>query len=137
MLPLYGAWLYNWGDDVKAIEKFTDLVGQTLKEVRVRETGRDAITFELEDGRKFLMQHNQNCCEVVDLDDIDGLLPDLVGPVLNAIEVTSTDAGPRDDDDGHYTWTFYRITTNKGTVVLRWYGTSNGHYSETVDFEEM
>ena len=39
--------------------------------------------------------------------------------------------------DNSVTWTFYEIATNKGRITLRWCGTSNGYYSESVDFVKV
>lgn len=84
------------------------------------------------------MKHRQNCCESVDIEDICGELEWLVGsPILNAEERVSdnTDALKGKEYDYSYTWTFYEIATINGSVSIRWYGTSNGYYSEAVDIE--
>ena len=64
------------------------------------------------------------------VEDIVGQLADLVGkPILLAEE--SSEAGSETDS---CTWTFYRFATEKGAVTVRFYGESNGYYSESVDF---
>lgn len=129
--------------------EISELVGKTLKAVTVSDD-KDQISFETSDGKKFLMHHDQDCCESVTVDDICGDLADLVGfPVLTA-EERSRSTSDDDDDcqdlisqdpDNYYgdsqTWTFYELATNKGSVTVRWYGTSNGYYSEGVSFEEI
>jgi hypothetical protein len=120
------------------------LVGRTLKEVR--RTGRpddnDALVFVTTDGCTYNMYHSQDCCETVRIEDIAGDLEDLIGtPVLVAEERVSTGTAPVDEDGydsgGGYTWTFYELRTIKGSVTIRGYGTSNGYYSEGVDFEQV
>jgi hypothetical protein len=88
------------------------------------------------------MEHRQDCCESVSIEDICGDLQDLIGSeIVDAYESTNEDAKPAgyispvsDYTDDSETWTFYRIATAKGTVTIRWYGTSNGYYSVGVDF---
>lgn len=95
----------------------------------------DMIHFNTIDGRVFKMYHEQDCCESVEIDDIDGDLNDLVGaPIITAEEICSE--GNEYSDDS-YTWTFYKLSTIKGYVTIKWYGTSNGYYSESVTFEEQ
>ena len=92
----------------------------------------DHFTIETICGMKFRYYHSQNCCENVVITDIVGDLDDLVGdPMLIAEHVTSSKELPY----GSMTWTFYKFSTIKGSVTVRWAGESNGYYSEYVDLE--
>lgn len=87
---------------------------------------------------EYVMFHNQDCCESVTVDDIEGDMSDLIGQVvLQAEESTNnTDAsiGKTAPSDS-FTWTFYKLATAHGYVTIRWIGESNGYYSESVEFE--
>ncbi len=123
-------------DKYNSTVKFEDLVGMTLKSIT--QIDNDAINFESIDGRTFRMDHSQDCCESVIIEDVAGDLQDLVGaPILGAYEESNSDIidGKPKYHDSH-TWTFYRVYTVKGSVVIRWLGESNGYYSESVDFYE-
>lgn len=98
------------------------------------------LIFEVSDTERYLMDHSQECCESVSIEDICGDLDDLIGtPILQAEESVSPDPpeGTEDFDrsrEGSQTWTFYKFATIRGSVTIRWYGTSNGYYSEAVNF---
>lgn len=106
-----------------------ELEGKTFNEVV---TGNEYIIFVNNDDA-YLMFHSLDYGEDVEIDDICGDINDLVGtPILKA-EETSNKENPKSKEDDSYTWTFYKLATAKGYVDIKWYGTSNGWYSEGVD----
>lgn len=129
-----------------------DLVGKVLVEV-ILDKQNATIKFVDSEGGEYLMHHEQDCCEHVYIEDICGDLQDLVGsPILVAEEVSNEMfeedwkrqekermEKARSEDEFYwlsesYTWTFYKFATANGYVDIRWYGESNGYYSERVDF---
>lgn len=118
-----------------------DLVGKTF--VKVTTLGNEEVLFIAADGTTYKMYHAQDCCERVTINDINGDLEDLVGtPILVAEEVSNYEPTSEDDKEltlsaESCTWTFYRFATVKGYVTIRWFGESNGYYSESVYFIQV
>jgi hypothetical protein len=117
-----------------------DLVGKTMLKV---EGDKFTVTFDTLDGEQYRMYHQSDCCESVHIDDVKGDLNDLVGaPILYVTEDISKENPPDCDPEilkwqDSFTWTNYEIATEKGKVNIRWYGESNGYYSESVDFARI
>lgn len=111
-----------------------ELKGQVLSRV---ENSGDQVVFETVNGDVYRMYHEQDCCESVYLEDVVGDLQDLVGSEILIAEESSGDT-PVDYkfeyEPESYTWTFYKFATRKGYVDMRWLGTSNGYYGESVNF---
>lgn len=117
----------------------SELLGRTLTRItRQREKWKgDSLLFYCTDGSEWEMCHDQEeCGESVRIEDICGELDWLVGStILQAEEVTNqTDPPSHEDYDWSHTWTFYKLATIKGYVTIRWYGESNGYYSERATF---
>lgn len=122
---------------------FYNLRGKTISSIEGAEVDNDIIKIVCTDGSIYFMYHEQDCCESVSIEDIAGDIQDLIGsPVILAEEVSNSS-----DDDDHedakseyddsWTWTYYKLATVNGYVTIRWYGASNGYYSESVDFIEV
>ena len=116
-----------------SVREFNELIGRTLYRA---EADSDTLTLYLSNTNYVRFSHHQDCCEHVYIEDICGDLNDLVGaPLLVAEEVSNYDAAPVNGCDESYTWTFYKFATCKGYVDVRWFGSSNGYYSESVSVD--
>lgn len=117
------------------------LLGEILASIDGMEVDSGSVIFTCASGKKFQMFHDQGCCENVSINDVIGDPNDLIGAPILLAEETSSDEDPADvnipGSRDSFTWTFYRIGTIKGDITLRWYGESNGCYSEKVEFEEI
>lgn len=114
-----------------------ELIGKTLIKI---DNNNEEIIFHTSDNVAYRMSHYQDCCESVTVEDICGNFDDLLNtPIVQAFEKTNSEENPSgvkiEFQDSSFTWTFYTLSTIKGTVTIRWYGESNGYYSETVDVE--
>lgn len=136
------------------LKRFEDLKGHTIGSIILEE---DQIIFNVNTDEKeiysykneygiyhkqktvaYRLYHEQDCCESVYIESIVGDIKDIIGwPILVAEEVSNS------GDDGAefgletFTWTFYKLDTIKGGVTIRWYGCSNGYYSESVNFGKL
>ena len=133
----------RWSERFDRSVEFYNLLGKTISSIEGAEVDNDIIKIVCTDGSVYFMCHEQDCCELVDIEDIAGDIKDLIGsPIILAEEVSNSSG---DDDreaalsgyDNSWTWTYYKLATVNGYVTIRWYGSSNGYYSESVDFIEV
>lgn len=113
-------------------EKLRSLVGKTFSAVvKTNDGDSDVLRFECSQGAvEFYYQ--EDCCANCYIESVDGDLADLVGTPLLMAELVTSDENPLHKNEESFTWSFYKFATVRGYVTVRWYGSSNGYYSETV-----
>ncbi len=120
--------------------EFSVLLGKTLTKIEGG-VGDDSMRFMTDQGEVFELYHEQDCCESVLVEDISGDLWSILGYQILVAEEVSSDKNPPGYNAGEFqdsfTWTFYKLSTVKGSVTIRWYGESNGFYSESVYFRKI
>lgn len=113
------------------------LKSQTIVDIQGMSKGSEEIVFTLSDGRRIKMFHDQECCESVWLEDVVGDPADLVNSPILVAEASQSNEHSLEKGHESWTWTFYKLATIKGSVDLRWYGESNGYYSEDVNIRQL
>jgi len=114
--------------------EFSELVGKTLAKINRDDDNGNEIEFVTDKGVTYVQYHEQDCCEHVYVESINGELDELIGSRIVKAEETSNSG-----EEGYesYTWTFYHIVAENGTTVtIRWNGESNGYYSESVNMKK-
>ena len=112
--------------------ELNELVGKTITRIEGMEKESKVILFTTSEGYVYQMYHEQDCCESVTIDDVCGDVSDLLGSPLLIVEERTNEGIAQYGNT--FTWTFYHFVTAKGYLDLKWYGESNGYYSERVDF---
>lgn len=119
---------------------FEVLKGQTVAEVIV-DNEKSMIVFVCKDGKRYALMHRQECCEEVTLEDFDAkMIENLPGhEILEAYG--SSEAGEETEEMKEWgrssTWTFFVIRTMLDTYTIRFFGSSNGYYSEDAELYEI
>lgn len=108
---------------------FEKVVGQTPVSIDGMNEGSEEIVIKTREGGKLTLRYEQDCCARCSICQVDGDPLDLLGlPLVMAEE--DGNVPEHDMSDESYTWTFVKFATTAGYVTLRWYGHSNGYYSE-------
>lgn len=110
------------------------LIGKQITTIEITED-KEKLFFRTYDNETYVMYHEQDCCESVYIEDINGDLNDII---MYKIQYAKEDIhAPEDTDCDSCTYTFYKLGTSKGYVDIRWFGGSNGYYSESVSFIKL
>lgn len=113
------------------------LAGETLTHIDVDEK-ENVILLTTESGRQVRIEHDQDCCESVYIEDTEGDWRELIGkPIIAATEEIIPGGDPPPQYPDSWTRTNLTFKVDGATVINRWIGESNGYYSETVDIKEI
>lgn len=112
-----------------------NLIGRKLTHIDI-DQDNDEMLLTCEDGSQFKLYHEQDCCEYVRIDDIEGDASLLLNKqIINVF--TEIDHEMPEPVDYSCTNTKFKFLVDDATLIVKWVGTSNGYYSEHVDFRQI
>jgi hypothetical protein len=125
--------------DIELLERkhveFSDLVGEVLDAVDI-DREENQILLTTRSGRRFMVYHEQDCCESVRMVGQNGSFDKLIGkPIVEARDIAVDTSEEAIDSSQTTTTLVFRVDDQ--TVISRWIGDSNGYYSESVDIAEL
>lgn len=114
------------------------LKGKTITSIDI-DRENDEVILTIENGNKYKLYHDQNCCESVVINKICGDISKVINSPLINVKYKVLDNDPKwyktDYDDSH-TWTSFLFETENGGLEIIWLGESNGYYGEGVSVDE-
>lgn len=114
------------------------MIGQTINEVSGMHEGSQLVTIKSVEGGTLTLS-DPGEYSTVEIAQVDGDPLDLLGlPLLMCEEVSNDEPEATEEqqfNSDSFTWTFIKFATPAGYVTLRWYGSSNGYYSERPSIE--
>ena len=115
-----------------------ELFAKQIKSITGLEEHSEKVTITFEGGSYIEQYHDQDCCESVTINQVDGNPDKFIGAIAHELiekvlykDDMSADQLPEYTES--LTATFYTLKTSKGYLDWRWYGESNGYYSESVE----
>jgi hypothetical protein len=111
------------------------LKGEILTYIDVDDEN-NTIMLTTASGRKIKIYHDQECCEYVRIESLEGDFRDLIGKVIIEFEHLEEYEDSNDYGD-HQTKTSLVFKVDGATVISKWVGDSNGYYSESVDLRDI
>jgi hypothetical protein len=128
-------------NDVK-VRSFDSMLGKVMTTITLIKdasaTDDYGLKFVSVDDCRFYFSGDLSYQSSVRIADVYGDLGDLVGhPMLEAKEIIHDEPKELTTNESDTLWTFYRFSTVKGTVIVRFLGeTTSPWYGITVEFEE-
>ena len=110
-----------------------DLTDSVVKSIDIDDSDQ-RVLITLEDGRSFVIEHHQDCCESVWIDSGE---QDMLKLQNKKIVEANVEYDEHSTCSESGTVTLFKFRTDEDTVVLKWIGESNGYYSETADIYEI
>jgi hypothetical protein len=114
------------------------LLLRVIESIEGLEEDSSDVTIKFTDGTYITQYHEQDCCESVYITQVDGNASKHIGATMISLEEKVLDSEDMSSDDlpDYYeslTATFYTMKTSKGYLDWRFFGESNGYYSESVN----